>query len=175
MLVFVITSWTFDTAATPDTSNTRNCLQDCSEWTRSSAKSNRMVCIVKQGRKSREFFFFSLCFHFFVLWLVLCHFSVSESSLPSSSLLPLHKNAHTHTHRHCNAAYWPSNVSEQNLKTIMSIALSYFKKKFPKFHMQNLLSVCHVQVQKKRFHSNELFNEFVYRWTETKTVHYLWL
>lgn len=89
MLVFVITSWTFDTAATPDTSNTRNCLQDSSEWTRSSAKSNRMVCIVKQGRKSREFFFFSLCFHFFMLRLALCHFSVSESSLPSSSLLPL--------------------------------------------------------------------------------------
>ena len=34
-------------------------------------------------------------------------------------------------------------------------------KKIPKFHMQNVLSVCHVQVQQKRFHSNEMINEFV--------------
>lgn len=27
--------------------------------------------------------------------------------------------------------------------------------------MQNLLSVCHVQVQQKRFHSNEMISEFV--------------
>ena len=27
--------------------------------------------------------------------------------------------------------------------------------------MQNVLSVCHVQVQQKRFHSNEMINEFV--------------
>ena len=39
----------------------------------------------------------------------------------------------THTHRHCKEAYWPLNVSERNLKTIMSIALSYFKKKSQNF------------------------------------------
>ena len=50
-----------------------------------------------KGGNLGSYFFFSLCFHFFMLRLALCHFSVSESSLPSSSLFPLHKNAHTHT------------------------------------------------------------------------------
>ena len=114
-------------------------------------------------------FFFHYVFIFFMLGLVQCHCSVSESSLPSSSLLPLHKKKpHTYRHRHCNAAYWCPNMSEQNLKTHNEYCFEL--KKIPKFHIQNFLSVCHVQVQQKRFHSNELINEFVYRWTETRTV-----